>query len=306
MTRRSVDAEVALTAAREKGVLTVSELMACGLSRDAIERRARRGILHRRHRGVYAVGHTSLTDEAVWLAAVKAGGPSATLTHYAAAALWEFVEWDGREPEITVTTGGTHRHPGIRVHQSKLLTRRDIMSRNGIPVTSPAWTLLDLATVLPYKPLRRAVREAMGQRRVSMRQLLDVLARAGPRRGSRNLARIIADGYAPTESVLADVVLDLIIGGGFEKPDVSKPIVIDGRRLVPDFRWAEQRLIVEADGAQWHDHKLAREDDAERQAYLEAHGERVLRVTWHQALTKRHQTLGRFAAAGAPPRRITR
>ena len=53
-----------------------------------------------------------------------------------------------------------------------------------------------------------------------------------------------------------------------------------GRRVVPDFRWPEQRLVVEADGAAWHDNQLAREDDAERQALLEAHGERVLRVTW--------------------------
>jgi very-short-patch-repair endonuclease len=98
-------------------------------------------------------------------------------------------------------------------------------------------------------------------------------------------------------------VLDLILAGGFEKPDVSEPLIIDGRRIVPDFRWAEQHLIVEADGAQWHDHKLAREDDAERQAFLEAHGEQVIRVTWTQTVTQQAQTLARLSRSGAPQRR---
>jgi hypothetical protein len=114
------------------------------------------------------------------------------------------------------------------------------------------------------------------------------------------LAGIVAEGDAPTRSVLEDVVLELILAGGFARPDVGVPLAVDGRRFVPDFRWPEQRIIVEADGAKWHDHKLAREDDAERQALLEASGEHVIRVTWHQAVTKRQQTLRRFATAGAP------
>jgi very-short-patch-repair endonuclease len=75
---------------------------------------------------------------------------------------------------------------------------------------------------------------------------------------------------------------------------------IGGRRVVPDFRWPEQRLVVEADGAAWHDNRLSREDDAERQALLEAHGEQVLRVTWNQAIARSSETLARIRAAGAP------
>ena len=71
-------------------------------------------------------------------------------------------------------------------------------------------------------------------------------------------------------------------------PDVNQPLDIDGRRVIPDFRWPEQRLVIEADGAEWHDYRVAREDDAERQALLEAHGERVMRVA--------------LGAGGPPPR----
>jgi very-short-patch-repair endonuclease len=104
----------------------------------------------------------------------------------------------------------------------------------------------------------------------------------------------------PTRSKLEDAVLDLIEAGGLQTPDVGVAIRVEGRRVVPDFRWAEQRLVIEADGAQWHDNQLAREDDAERQAILEASGERVMRITWDQAIAQPGQTLKRLEAAGAP------
>ena len=110
----------------------------------------------------------------------------------------------------------------------------------------------------------------------------------------------MATGPAPTRSELEDAVLDLMLRGGLVHPQVNEALRLSGRRVVPDFRWPEQRLVVEADGAAWHDNKLAREDDAERQALLEAHGDRVLRVTWDQAIARPGQTLARIRAAGAP------
>jgi very-short-patch-repair endonuclease len=92
-------------------------------------------------------------------------------------------------------------------------------------------------------------------------------------------------------------VLDLLLAAGLEHPDVNKPLIVSGRRVVPDFRWPRKRLVLEADGAAWHDPAL----DAERQALLEAHGERVLRVTWEQAVTKPQATIARVTAADAPP-----
>lgn len=132
---------------------------------------------------------------------------------------------------------------------------------------------------------------------MNLRQLNEALTRLGPRRGSRRLASVIATGPAPTQSVLEDVVLDLLLAGGVEHPDVNRPLQIGGRRVVPDFRWPEHRRVVEADRAAWHDHKLAREDDVERQAALEAAGERVVRVTWAQAISEPQRTLARIRAA---------
>jgi very-short-patch-repair endonuclease len=133
-----------------------------------------------------------------------------------------------------------------------------------------------------------------------VRQLAEMLARHRRRRGAAKLAEIIATGPAPTRSELEDVVLDLILRGGHVHPDVNVPYYVEGRRVIPDFRWPEQRLVLEADSATWHDNPLARADDAERQALLEAHGERVLRVTWAQAIARPGPTLARLRAAGAP------
>lgn len=295
------DRRIAALAADSLGVLSVAELRACGLDDAAITVRGRRGALHRLHRGVYAVGHAALTREARFLAAVKACGPGAVLSHFAAAAVWALIEWEEwRYPDVTVAGPATRTHGGVRVHRAIELPARDLTVRAGIPITTPARTLADLAGHMSYLCLRRAIREGLAQHRVNLRQLNEVLNRLGPRRGCRNLRRIVAEQPAPTKSVLEDILLDLILGGGFERPDVNLPLRIDGRWVVPDFRWPAQRLVVEADGARWHDNELARRDDAERQGLLEAHGERVLRVTWRQATAGAPQTLARIAAAGAP------
>jgi hypothetical protein len=294
------DVLIARLAAEEWAVLSIAELRRCGLSDDGVWVRVRNGRLHPRHRGVYAVGHPNLTLQGQFLAAVKACGPTAILASFAAAAHLGFVRWDGRHPEVKVVGTSTRRHKGIHVHRTKTLDPRDVTRFQGIPVTTPARTLLDLAATMPYKNLRRAVREAQALQRVNVRQLLEVLERHPRRRGARNLARIVATGPAPTRSELENVVLDLILGAGFEHPDVNVPLVVADKRVVPDFRWPAHRLVVEADGAAFHDNPVARAEDAERQALLEADGERVLRVTWAQAVTRRTQTRKRLQLAGAP------
>jgi hypothetical protein len=281
-------------------VLSIAELRECGLPKQAVAVRVRNGWLHPLYRGVYAVGHSNPPLEGCFIAAVKACGEGAVLSHFSAAALHGFVQWDDRYPEVTVAGSTTRRHRQLRVHRTAALSAPDVSRHRGIPITSPARTLADLATVLDYRSLRRAVRQAQSLRRVQLRDLVDVVGRLGHRRGVSNLKRILATGPAPTRSELEDIVLDLILKAGFRRPDINAPLRIKGRRVVPDFRWPERRLVVEADGAAWHDSKLSREDDAERQALLEAHGERVLRVTWKQAVSRPGETAARIRAAGAP------
>jgi hypothetical protein len=249
-------------AAEQWGIVTSRELSACGLRPDAIAARVRRGHLHRLYRGVYAVGHTNLTLEGRFLAAVKACGPGAVLSHLCAAIHLGLTDPFDRAIDVTVTGTSTRTHPGIRPHRTASLDARDVTRHRGIPTTTALRTLHDCALDTTTTGLTRLVRRAQALHRVNVRQLAS----------SSRLAPIVASGPAPTRSELEDVVLDGLLPV-FEHPDVNKPLLVAGRRLIPDFRWPEQRLILEADGAAWHDPVA----DAERQAVLEAHGERVMR-----------------------------
>jgi len=291
---------VARLAAKEWGVLSLDELRGCGLSREAVSVRVRNGRLHPLHRGVYAVGHPGTTLEGRFLAAVKVCGSGAVLSHFSAAALWGLLRWEDRRIEVLVGGSGTRVHAGLRVHRTAYLGCDDVTCRHGVPVTSPVRTVLDLSSALGQRPLRRAVRQAQALRLAKPSEIVASLNRPGPQRGRAKLAGIVATGPAPTRSELEDVVLDLVLRGRLEHPDVNRPLVLGGRRVIPDFRWPREHLVIEADGAAWHDHRLAREDDAERQALLEAHGERVLRVTWDQAVARSGETLERIRSAGAP------
>src|SRR3954469_19712604 len=109
------DVLVARLAAGQWGVVSLMELLACGLSRREIEVRVRKGFLHLLHRGVYAVGHHNITTEGRFLAAVKACGPDAVLSHYAAACLHCLLKYDGRWIDVTAPT--KRKRPTIRTHR---------------------------------------------------------------------------------------------------------------------------------------------------------------------------------------------
>ena len=94
------DVRLAWRAAEQHGVVSIAQLHACGLDKHAIAVRLRRGSLHRVHRGVYAVGHASLTLQARLMAAVLACGPHAVLSHRSAAAHWGFMRWEDQVVEV--------------------------------------------------------------------------------------------------------------------------------------------------------------------------------------------------------------
>ena len=284
-------------AAERDGVLSLAQLRACGLDADAVARRVAAGRLHRVHRGVYAVGHAGLTLRARFRAAVLACPDGAALSHFAAAVFWRFSTWEERRIEVTTVGSGGRRIDGVRVHRSRTLDERDVLRRDDLRVTSPARTLLDLAAVLPETALRSIVRRAQAQHSVSIRQILELLARSPGHHGVARLRTVIADGPTPTRTDLEDLLLDLLDRAQVERPEINAPLRFDGRTIVPDLLWRAQRVAIEADSVTWHEHKLTREHDAYKQAQLEAAGYRVLRITWAQISGSPRQTLERVRAA---------
>ena len=223
------------------------------------------------------------------------------MSHHAAAAHLGLRAWDDREPEVTVPGAGGRKVDGIRVHRSAL-DRRDVWTRDGIRVTCPARTILDIAATMPAPSLRRMVRQAQAEQHVNVRQLLETLRRHPRHRGAARLRAVIADGPAPTRSDLEDLVLDLIDGSDIRRPEINPRLHLDGRNIFPDMLWRAERLAVECDSRRWHSDPLTREEDADKQAILEAHGYRVLRITWRQSVDRPRQTLARIRAALAAAR----
>jgi predicted transcriptional regulator of viral defense system len=290
------DQRVARVAGDQSGVIASRQLAACGLDACAVKVRADRGSLHRVFHGVYAVGHDALSRTGVFTAAVLACGDGAILGHHAAAAYHRMRGWDDRDVEVIVPRSGGRRIDGIRAYRSRV-DPRDVWTRGGILVTSPARTILDLAATTRARPLRRLVRQALAEGRVSIRQLTDVVDRHRGHRGVAALRRIVADGYVPTRSELEDRALDLIAEAGITRPEVNPRLALGGRTIRPDMFWRELGVVIELDGRRWHADPVTQQDDADKQAILEAHGLRVLRITWQQLVDDPRQTIARIRAA---------
>jgi predicted transcriptional regulator of viral defense system len=295
---------VARAAAEAMGVLSVRELRACGLTDSVIRSWVRQGRLHRIHRGVYAVGHAGLTRHGRWLAAVKACGPHVLLSHWSAAMLYGFVDHEDRAPDVTIPASTKAAVDGVRVHRTRSVGPYDVRRHRGIPVTSPERTIFDLAERSTDRQVRRMMSRAQSMGLASLRTLARQLDGAAGRPSAR-YARVLAGTPPRTRSELEDRVHDLVLGAGFARPDANVALRLGGRRVVPDLRWPQARLCVEADSREWHDNPHARAEDAERQALLEASGERVVRITWGQATARVPQTVARLRAAGAPVERAT-
>src|SRR3954449_12132890 len=127
----SVDAAIAVIAARQHGVIARIQLMGLALGRKAIDHRVKLGRLHIVHRGVYAVGHARLTIEGRWMAAVLAGGEGAVLSHRSAAMLWGIRMTDRTLIEITAARWAPGR-AGVERHCSKLPID-EVTVHRGIP-----------------------------------------------------------------------------------------------------------------------------------------------------------------------------
>lgn len=284
-------------AARQYGVVARGQLLAGGLAAGAIERRVAAGRLQPVYRGVYAVGHPTLTVEGRWLAAVLAAGAGAVLSHRSAAGLWDI----GASGRIEVTAP-RHRRPRERliVHW-EALAADEVTEERRIPVTTVARTILDLAAVLPKDRLAKAIHEAEVRRLFDARVLRALLDRHRRRPGTANLRALLDDrdaGSRLTRSELEDRFSAFV--ARHELPPPRRNHLVDGYEC--DAVWPAQRLIVELDGHAAHHTHRAFERDRHRDRVLQARGWRVVRLTWRQldgaAATDLAALLG-----GAEPRR---
>jgi uncharacterized protein DUF559/putative AbiEi antitoxin of type IV toxin-antitoxin system len=272
------DEAIAAIATAQGGVASLAQLRGAGLGDGAIEHRARTGRLHRIHRGVYAVGHPAIGREGRAFAAVLACGRQAWLSHASAGAWWDLRPSAAAAVDVLAET--YHRHAGIRLHRSRALEARDTTSHRGLPITSVARTVLDLAATLSPHHLERTLAHAERLHLYDHAAILDVLARNNGHRGTCRLAAAIAHQPAYTRSDLEARVLHLIRAGGLPEPQANRVLTApDHPRLEVDLYWPAHRLIVETDGYAYHRTRADFETDRRRDAALTAAGYKVLRFT---------------------------
>lgn len=284
--REFVNARVANVAAGQFGVLDTADLHACGMSDDAIARRVQSRVLFPLYRGVYALAHPNIEFKAWCLAAVKACGPGAALSHWAAAVLWELLKATGRHPDVIARS--IKRHAGINTHRAATF---ETTTHKGIPVTTVAQTIIHLSAVADLKILRRVVNEALNRRLITLRDLV-----THGHRGAKKLRAVLATA-APTRSENENAVLHLLHDAGIAQPLVNP--AIDGTNLIPDFLWPDCTLILEADSETFHEQMLARADDRTKQRIFEALGYTVIRTSWAEITSRPDRMIARVSAARA-------
>jgi putative AbiEi antitoxin of type IV toxin-antitoxin system/uncharacterized protein DUF559 len=267
-------------AGRQWGVVSLAQLRALGIGARAVQLRASAGRLHRVYRGVYAVGHQALRVEGRRLAAVLACGPGAVLSHRSAASHWGLLHTDQTRIDVTGPRG-RQGVPGIRLHRSRSLDARDTTEHEGIPITTIARTLLDLAATARADQLERALAQAMYLRIYDQRAIDDVISRSNGHRGTKVLAQATKQEPKLTKGMWEARILRLVRGANLPEPRCNKPLhAPDHGECKPDFYWPAHNLIVETDGWEAHGTLAAFRSDRAKDAALTAAGYRVVRFTW--------------------------
>jgi len=269
-----------------------------GLDRSAIARRVAAGTLHPLLEGhVYSLGEHPLPKRGRYLAAVMACGTEARASHRAAGDLLGLRPADVR-PEVTVPNV-CREVPGVRIHRTRMLDPQDFTVVDGIPVTSVARTLLDLAGILRPGDLEVAVDRAERLGLFDLNAVVEVLQRANGRNGARALKNVVAAYELSTQkSELERRFRDLLKMA----PDIPDPLfnaLVEGERRTRevDAYWQPQRLAVQLDGFEFHRTRRDREKDAEGDADLELAGLRAMRLTWDDVTVNGERTLRRVRLA---------
>jgi hypothetical protein len=266
-------------AERQHGIVARRQLLALGFSAREIEHRVARGRLHLVMRGVYAVGWPEMTEKRRWMAAVLACGQDAALSHRSAAALWKIGSERAGTTDVSVRRRTRLRREGLRVRARPALAEMDIECHEGIPVTSIAMTLIDLATELGSTAVERAVNEADKRDLINPEMLRAALDDHASEPGVRPL-RSLLDKHTFR---LSDSDLEIFfrpIAGAAGLPMPLTKQVVNGFEV--DFYWPDLGLIVETDGLRYHRTPATQARDARRDRAHVLAGLTPLRFTHYE------------------------
>ena len=271
---------IAGLAALQQGQVSRRQLLRRGLSPDAVDRRISSGRLLVIRPGVYAVGYLTETSRARCATALLDAGPGSLISHLSSAAEWRF-----RLPAPLVVDITNPRRlrsrDGIRIH-TRAIDPAEVRYRDGLPITSPAQTLFDLATMLGARPLAEAANEAFVLQLLDLDDLRRVLERNPRRKGSTAFRRLLATLDPEDRRIRSPLEARLsafLRARRFPPWEQNVRLEIGGETIEPDVLWRHERVVVEADGRDPHLAPLTFASDRRRDRRLRVEGWEPVRVT---------------------------
>lgn len=254
------DHRIAAIAAAQRGRVATRQLTAVGFTPSRISTRVRNSHLIRVGHGVYAVGYVAPAPLIRETEALLACGPGSVVSYTSTAVMWEMIPPRPGEPIHLTTSGQQRSRAGIVVHRSRVLADADVTIHLGLPLTSPARTLLDLCDVLGPREVERALDEALARRIVTIDNVLDVADRFRSRKGAQALFRMALDRTMPDGA--SRTKWQRIASKAFRDaglPPAEEDVWWLGYQH--DFLWRAHRVTLEIDGYPWHATKTNLERD---------------------------------------------
>jgi len=295
------DVVVARRASRQHGVVSRAQVLDAGLTPDQIHNRVKSGAWERVLPNVYRFAASPPSDrQDVWAAWLWAGADAA-VSHRSAAVLWGIDVAASPKPELVVSATRAPRHRAVQVHRTLLLPASDVRRIDGLRVTSPERTAIELAAVLSGEDLEVALESARLRGLVTAAGVERRLERFGSvgRAGTAELRQILAHARTgpPTESRLEVKVARLIRASALPPPQRQFAVRVGARRYRLDFAWPWLRVALEAEGRRAHSHRDAFERDRRRWSALASRGWLILFATWADVTRRPGELVARIATA---------
>jgi len=293
---------------RVAGIVTTAELVAAGWNKDQIGACAQRGDLMALRRGVYADGARArklltFSDGEQLLAVASASalaGPSAVVSHQSAAYLHKIAILGRTDGAVHLTRspgGGWRGATGIRLHSAAIPARHVTSHHLGLPLTTAARTVVDLARTSPFRAGVVAADSALHQRLATKDELLSVLEFCARWRGTSVAADVIAFADARSESPLESIARAVFRDGGLPAPKLQALIGTAEDVARVDFFWKKYRTIVEVDGAIKYADPARAIAQLERDSWLRSLGYEVVHLTWEEITTRPEVVVARIREA---------
>jgi very-short-patch-repair endonuclease len=283
----SREERIAAVAGHQRGRIATRQLRAIGVGPASVSWLVGRGRLFPSLRCVFILGHSAAVELGTETEALLSVRDCAALSHWTAAALLGLWTPAPKVVEVTVDDAPAARNPNVKVHRSRILEGHDVWIRQGLPVTSPSRTLLDIAPTATDRQLEVAFDRGIAERTLRPSHVADVLSRAGGHRGRARLAALLDQEQGASTMTRSDGeerMLALIRDAGLPVPRVNAPF----GPWELDFYWPEARFVVEVDSHTFHSSRYRFERDRRKDNDLRRADIEVMRIVRREIKERSH------------------